>query len=553
MSPRPFINDQYAALRFKRAVFGDPNQERPNVTNMSWVDDFDARRLAAYDLLGAYRNNAASNFLPNPAPMRLRQIIAEAQTGELVDVPDYRDKQREYGDAGLLVLTGRSLLLGDDQTLHVPDTEDADDNGQPTEPAKRATMFAEWLAEFADTAGLLLHLHGMELNAVGDGDGVLALGWDSERGRPTIRKYDPGWYFPDLTDDPLDWPTTVHVAWEVSKGGKQWLRRQTWTLVPTDAPWKPAYSDKADATVRCWYYDRLFDLGKLRDGDTVYSLPLGEGEGRDPVDMPIDFLPVLHTPNTADDATVFGRSLLLWLAQVLDDLMGADSDLAENSSLVGSSPMVTKGVAGALPVGPGAKLDLPMDGDARLLDTSRSLDALIKYDTHLLDRLAVNSRIAAALLGRINTGDASSGIMLDLRFRATANLVREMRLIRDVKYPLLLKMLMRLAQAYQVLPAGPTPRAELRLGPYLPADKTGTAARVAQLLPVHGMSVQTAVQELMEAGFAIDDAEAEVDRIKAEWGALAVEAVEATGDANAGREILGLDPLPTPVPVVEPQ
>lgn len=546
MSPRPYIADQYQALRFKRAVFGDPNQERPNVTTMSWVDDFDARRLAAYDLLGAYRNNAASNFLPDPAPMRLRQLVAEAQAGELIEIPDYRDKQREYGDAGLLVLTGRSLLLGDDQTLHVPDTDDVDDNKQPTEVAQRAQVFADWLDEWAEKENLLLELHGVELNAVGDGDGVLALGWDAERQRTTLRRYDPGWYFPDLTSDPLDWPTTVHVAWEVEKERKRYLRRQTWTLVKTDAPWQPAWSDKADATAKCFYYDRLFDLAKLRDGDTVYSLPLGEGDGGDPVELPIDFLPVVHIPNTADDATPFGRSLLMWLAQALDDLMGADSDLAENSSLVGSSPMVTKGVPGALPVGPGGKLDLPADGDARFLDTSRSLDALIKYDEHLLDRLSVNSRIAGALLGRIQPNDASSGYMLDLRFRATDSLVREMRLVRNAKHPLLLKMILRFAQAYGVLPAGPTPRAEILLGPYLPADKGAVAERIAKLLPVHGVSVETAVAWLIEAGLSIDDAEREVDRILSQWGQLAVAAVEATGDVNYGREILGLDPLPTP-------
>lgn len=552
---RPYIPDTWQGLSFKTSVFGNPGDKRPP-SSRSWVDDFDARRLAAYTLLGAYRENTAANHLPDPGPLRMRELLSDMQAGTLTEPADYREKYREYGDAGLLVVTGRSLLLGDDQTIDVPAAHELTDgdNPQPTDAAKRAAEFAEWLDEWSVDAMLLLRLLEMELNAVGDGDGCLVLGWNGRR--PTLRKYDPGVYFPDLTtleendEDAGGFPSIVHIAWEYAdRAGHEWLRRQSWALVPTEQPWRPAYAEEGDepATLVCVRYDRRFDLRRLREGDTVYTLPLGAGEGPDPVTMPIDYMPVVHVPNDSATEGHFGRSLLLGVAQIVDDLSATDSDLQGGSALAGSTPLVTKGIPGALPGGPGSKIDLPDGGDARLLDTSRVLDALLKYDEHLLDRLSTNSRIAAALLGRVKPNEVASGYLFDLGMRSTANLIREMRLVRNAKYPLLLKMAMRLAQAHDKLPAGPTPRATIELGPFLPADKTGVAERIARLLPAHGMSVETAVAELQQAGFAIDDAAEEVQRILRQWGALAVQAVDATGDPNAGRRILGIPELPTPV------
>lgn len=547
---RPFIADAYAFLNFKTATL--PVTGRPPGAP-SWVDDIDARRLTAYALLGAYRHNCAANYMPDPSPSSVREIVQrDIAEGRATDPPDYRDKLREYGHAGLLVSQARSLLLGDEQTIDVPDARDPAADATPDEKAVavRAQEFAAWLEQWAEDEMLRLRLHGMEENACGDGDGVLALGWDERRNRPRLRKYDPGFYFPDLTADDLDYPTTVHVAWAiVDADGVEWLRRQTWTLVdiPADvAP--PAYPwqdpDEPASTQTCLYSDGQWRVDRLRDNATVYTLPDDAAIWRiRNEDQGIDFLPVVHVPNTPDDEGHFGRSILLATAQILDDLSRTDSDLQTGSEVAGSTPLIQTGGLPSFGGGPGTVLT---GSDARYLDTSRNLDALLKYDDHLLDVLSVNSRLAAALLGRVKPNEVPSGYALELGFAATRNLIREMRLVRDAKYALLCKFVLRLAQAHGLLPAGPTPKATVSLGSFLPADKTAAVDRLSKLLPVHGVSVRTAVQELIEVGFPIDDAEAEVDRILAEWGQLAVEAVEATGDVAAGRKILGLDGLTVP-------
>jgi len=546
---RAFIADQWAALNYKTGVF--PRTGRPGTgTAPTWVDDVDARRLTAYQLLGAYRQNCAANFMPEPPNRTLREIVqADLIAGGMTEPPDYRDKLREYGHAALLVAQARSLLLGDEQTIDVPDARDVPDDGTAAEKqaAAFALQFQEWLEQWADEEMLRLILHSMEENACGDGDGVLALGWDEQRGRPRLRKYDPGFYFPDLTTDELDWPSTVHIAWEITlPGNVQALRRQTWRLVEV-GPWRPRYAtgDDRPSTVTCVYSDGTWRLDTLRDNQTVYDLPDNRADWRvRDEDQQVDFIPVIHVPNTPDAEGHFGRSILLSVAQILDDLARTDSDLQAASEVSGSAPLVQSAGAQNLPGGPGA---VWTGTDARYLDTSRNLVSGLDYSEHLLDTLSVNSRLAAALLGRIKPNEVPSGYALELGFAATRNLIREMRLVRDSKYALLAKFALRLAQQHEQLPGGATPRAQITLGSFLPADKTATVDRISKLLPVHGISVRTAVQELLEVGFPIDDAEEEVDRILAEWGDLAVKAVDATGDPNVGRKILGLDNLTVPV------
>ena len=545
---RPFLDDQYAALGFKAAV-GDGVTSLPTVTAPTWVRNDDARRLAAYSVLGAYRRNVAVNYLPD--------VLDEK--GNLVDL---RVKYREYGHAGVLVQQTRALLLGEEQTIVVPDARVADDApATEMEKAKAAQVVQDWLTAWAEEEGLLGKLYAAEWNALGDGDGVLVLGWDPAKRRPRVKKYDPGFYFPDLrASSQDDFPHTVHVAWEYRDGDRVFLERQTWRLVPLDTPTRRAYHAK-DAKVEqlaqftCLYSHGVWDVAELR-GQTVYTLtdqgatwktdPDGK-EMRD-VDLGVDFIPVIHLRNDVDEEAHFGTSILLLVAQILDDIAATDSDLQANSALVGSPPVVTSGAPGALAAGPGAQWGV----DAKLLDTSRSLDALLKYDEHLLDVLSVNSRMAAALIGRLKPNEVPSGYAMQLGFAATRALIRELRLTRRRPHGLLLKFGIRLAQVGGVLPAGEAAVARLELGSFLPADKAAAVDHVKALLPVHGMSVRTAVQELIQVGFAIEDAKDEVARILAEWGALAVQAVEATGDVAVGRKILGLDVLPAVPPAPEP-
>lgn len=533
MHLHPYLNDRWAPLGYKQAL-GDGLAGRPPIAVPTWITADDHRRLAAYDILGAYRTNTAANYLPD---------VLDPQTNTVLD---QRSKYREYGHGALLVAQARALVLGDGQTITMPGHDGPNQ------------VFYEWLAGTDDEDGwatlewLQLKLYAMEDNALGDGDGVLALGWDQARMRPRLRKYDPGWYFPDVhaqTQD--DFPSTVHVAWEFQDPADQqhtYVQRKTWRLVPRElgAP-RLAYQRPGEppAELTCVFSDGVWRVDRLPQGATVYDDWGQPGRWETPpVDMGIDFIPVVHEANDVDQQQPFGRSILLLIAQVLDDLSLTDSDLQANSSLVGSSPTVTKGAVTNLPAGPGAQWNLPQGADARMLDTSKSLDALLAYDRHLLDTLSRNSRIAGVLLGMVQPDEVESGYLFELGFAPTHALIGELRLIRRMKLPLLLKMTMRMAQVAGVLPAGPTPPAQIELGPYLPADKDGTISRVTKAVQAHTMSVETAVRQLAAAGLDMGEIEEEVARILAEWGELAVQAVEATGDVTAGRRILGLDTPP---------
>ncbi|MFD9630210.1 hypothetical protein [Streptomyces violascens] len=73
-------------------------------------------------------------------------------------------------------------------------------------PVESEPLFSELLpfrAQQAERAAVLL------------GDSVLALAWNPEKQQPTLRAYDPGFFFPQPDDEDDGFPTRVHLAWEL--------------------------------------------------------------------------------------------------------------------------------------------------------------------------------------------------------------------------------------------------------------------------------------------------------------------------------------------------
>ncbi|WP_169165113.1 hypothetical protein [Cellulomonas taurus] len=534
---RDHIQDQWAPLAHIPEI---ADNTRP-VGAPTWIDLVDVRRLTAYRVLSAYRENTRRYWLPDAmwtGDFRKRGeefVVGDPQAANY----------REYGDAALLVDTARALLLGDDQVITLPD--DA--------PEQVKT----WLTEWAVKERLNQKLLEGEENSIGDGDGVYVLGWSTTKQRPTLRVYDPGFYFPDTLTvvpgwDDDEFAPIVHVAWEwTDNDGKDWIRRQTWQLTRLEtsvsAPWG------GTRAWTCLYRQVDYDASERLPNTTVYSPELtrtphrrvltGDPDGDGWVDMAIDFIPVVHVPNDAATKRTFGTSLLTRIAQILDDIGNTDTDLAA-ASQTAAPALVTTGVpAGGLTGGPGEQWGLPADATAGFLDTSKNLTALREFDKDLLDRLATNSRLALALLGRVQPNDVPSGYALQLGFQPARSLLREMRTVRDEKYPLILRFAMRIAQAAGILPAGATPSATIELGTSMPSDLPAAIDTVKDLLPVHGISTGTAVKVLVAAGLPIDDAQAEVDAIKTEWFDQAVKLVEATGNAAAAAQMLGIQPATT--------
>jgi hypothetical protein len=575
------IIDQYSPLSHKQAI-GDGSAAA--FVAPSWVPQLERRRLAAYTILEAYYCNVARYFLP---------ALVDTQT---------RREHREYGDAALLVHQALAALLGEEQTLVVDpldETDDSDpdaateppegsDGDQAEDDAEDAALLArqEWFDGWADRNRLFLKLTEAETNAVKLGDGVYVLGWDPGKADVSIRQYNPGFYFPVLAgdEDVDEFPTKVHLAWELLRDDMtRFVRRITFELTPLAATDKGAIvverrSDGTDiygrryawqdpedepSRVTCRVSDATWPLSAARSKAGLADLSPANGvvevlDDGTPVwnlDLGYDFLPIVHVPNTPEGPAHFGRSVISSVAQVLDDLSSTDSDLQVGSATVASAKMKGKGGVVAGDGSPGSFYELPDQGDVAVIETSTVLDAQLKYRDSLDSRLSQNSRLAPALLGKTK-GSLPSGIALQMTFGPTQSLVRELRQIRDEKYPLLLKMVQRIALVNGALDGDVYP-ARIALGSFLPADKQMAVDQAAALLNAKAISTVTAVGMLIEAGFPIDDAVSEVSRIHAEAFTAAAELLAATGDEGVVFDFLGLPrpvggPPPPPVPPVPP-
>ncbi|MER5223821.1 hypothetical protein [Streptomyces flaveus] len=509
---RQLIIDTWGALAYKpafqAAAEGRPTK-LPGPTGASWVPETDRRRLAAYTVLAAYDSNQAAALLGEDG-----------------------DDRREYGDASLIVDQTLSHLLGETQQIVVDGAEDS------TTAQEREALLREW----AQAEQLRMRMQHAERTAVLLGDTVYLLAWSRAKGRPVLKTIDPGFYFPVLPDGALDadeHPDRVHLAWEVpddaATGRKGILRRVTYELGPLDDggtrrtyPWSSEPS-----SVTCYLTDAEWDLDQIDQTGDLDALSLArarfrtntDGELLNRLDLQLDFIPVIHVPNTINGAEHYGQSSLLSTAQLLDDLAAADTDSQRASATTGS-PII--GLSGArLPVDrktgqplpvqvePGMVWPLGDTGHLNTVDTSAQLAELRAYVETLRDRLSVVTRLPGSILGTVRPSEVPSGYALQLSFGPLDAMVRSMRLAREAKYPLLLKMVQRLYQLGGVLPPGDNPQATIAFGAYLPTDLSAALELVARGVQAGVLSLETGVRLLVDAGFPIEDASLEVERIQA--------------------------------------
>jgi hypothetical protein len=320
-------------------------------------------------------------------------------------------------------------------------------------------------------------------------------------------------------------------------------------------PWAPGIP----SGTTCYLTDAewlLEDLGRAHD---VFSLPpdkatyrvRSDGEVLDHLDLMHDFIPVVHVPNTVPDVGEhWGKSTLATVLQLLDELAATDTDSASASATTGT-PIVA--LAGArLPIDRSTGQPLPVrveagtvwqlsdNGRMDTLDTSTQLAELRQRIDHLLDRLASNTRLTTAGLGSLDPAQVPFGYALQLALGPLDSLVGGMRLARDHKYQLLLRMVQRLHQAGQVWPAGESLPARLAWGSHTPTDRTTVLNDVVAGYEAGVFSLETGVRMLQEAGYPIDDVAEEIEHIQQRAFDQAARLADATGDNGAVREYLGL-------------
>jgi hypothetical protein len=585
---KSFVLDTWAGLSHNAALGeGDLPPTGPELAP-TWVGRRHHRRLQAYKLLAAYRNNVARWHL------------------QFAGDKDRQLAHREYGDPELLVQQVRASLLGGTPKAAVPGA-DGQLPAEPTEDdaAKSGRSLSELKADWNELKGSVSDaverqrwfdaqytderaaqkIIGCENNTVGLGDGVYVVSWSQEKQRVRVRTYDPGFYF-DAPDDDSDdeFPNRVHLAWEFEKDqgdgtAKKFVRRITYERRPAPE-WTPPYSDKptrwrvylTDAT---WALDDLrarhvddFDLSRARYGVN------DQGQRLQDYDLGIDFVPVVHVPCTIPESegNPWGQSILVRVAQLLDDLARTDTDLATTSDLLGMPPIAVEGLMAPVDPATGEQEMMSYEpgqvwgGKVTVVDTSRSLDALLKRSEALFERLSVNRQVPQSVLGRVNLDNGRlAGITLMLSFGPFKTLINDMRLVREDKYRLLHRFWQRLAivggafdgnnDTNGALPPGSEVMdVDLAFGPYLPTDLDSVKQLVVDLVINGVISKGTALRLLTEAGLDVGDLETEIKRARQEDFDGAKTLADATGSEKAAIDYLELDiePPEPAAPVAPP-
>ena len=627
MAPRNILLDAWSAISHKAPLRDEARDRAKHWTPRDWVPEADRRRLNAYMVLAAYEANISRHFLSTD------DKDEEGENREYGDAALIIDQVLAalLGEEQNVVVAGAEDYDPDMEDPTIP-PEDFDEAaaGGPYEPSEEdlqawaenleAKVLAEredFLRTWATTTHLGLRVVDSERNAVQFGDAVYLLGWDDVKHRATCAVMDPGHYFPVLPDsiDQYDYPTRVHFAWELPAEDFDdklpRVRRITYEIKPlqqtvrvdpetgdvtiedpdnarlVDEKWvrEYAYDDKTaedykPSGVACYLSDAMWKLDSVDEAVGYDDLALKNAEWRidddgqpvRDVDLGIDFIPVIHVPNTPPGGDHFGQSSLAKVLQILDDLQNADTD-AQAASATTGNPII--GISGDLVVHPagedptanpgqvgvknryvvkgGEVWTLGKDGKLHVVDTSTQLAAQREYVISLLDRLSINSRLPAVVLGRMDASEAPSGFAMTLSFGPLTAMIRQMRLTRAVKYPLLLKMTQRLYQVNGKLADGPTPDADLRFGNYLPTDADAILQRVASGVSGGVLSLETGLKMLVEAGFPIADVAEEILAIQRRDFEGANRLADAVGVVDLVREYLGLPPAPpTPATAAPP-
>ncbi|MFK8851243.1 hypothetical protein [Streptomyces sp. Ac-502] len=331
-------------------------------------------------------------------------------------------------------------------------------------------------------------------------------------------------------------------------------------------PWNDAPS-----TLTCYLTDAEWLLDDIKADQDVHTLDYryatfltsGAGEVLDHLDIQLDFIPVIHTPNTIPEDGHWGESSLSRLMQLFDEIQGTDTDSSQASALTGSpiigvvSPGSGRNRAErALHATPGMMIEMEQGGSLSTVDTSRNLAELRNKTEELRDRMSLISRMPAVALGTLDPTKAPSGFSIALSYGPMDPLIDSLHLARDHKYRLLFKMVQRLFQAGQHPDwSGPVLDAHLVWGSYKPTDKAATLEMVRGAVTDGVMSLETGIRLLDEAGFPIDDIGEEIENIQKRRFADAKDLADATGSTEEVAKYLGiedLEPDPTPPTVVLP-
>ena len=606
IEPGSYVNDIYAPLNVFEAM-RTPTQGQGFLPG-SYRPKSQLRRLTNYLICDAMRNNTLAQFLRNPDTEHREYGDANRIIQRTVD-GIVSPEMGPFAPAAV-DRPPASPHIPDPPTELAADATDVDKRIFALQKQRYDEevegVVDEWVTAFEDHQRAR-HVHAKALawwrnqrvvgklresetnNTVTRGDGVLVLGISDGAGSdPTLRVYQPNSYFPDdIASATADYPDRVQFLWEEtaepdSEDSERIVKWHVYDIRPIieggdvvfDSAGKPSpviatdtITDEVVAVDDGWEIRRTLPWHGEGEYTTTTCL-LSEYEWADTSkawadfteerstatrfrkDLGYDMMPVIHVPNEEDSGNHFGRSVLLWSAQVLADLGQSDWDNVKAVSLA-AHPIVAvsaKNVEG-LNYKPGSVW--PVD-KADSVDMSSQLAAIYEFNSGLRDRLGTTGGVNDVVLGKVN-GDIA-GITLKLLLGPFEQMIATLRVTRQTKYSLMMKIWQRLAMITGTVDAGPTVPLEIAFGPITPTDLAAVIEQVTKLLTAKSISRSTALRMLVSAGIPIDDVDAELRLIQSTDFEGATNMSAALDDERPAADYLGIeleDPPVVTAPTIE--
>lgn len=511
-----------------------------------WSDSTQRTKFREFGAFALYSDQIAAGIIGDQVA-----IVADGLDSELPATPPVPPKPQppsdETEDQEVYAATLEVWEANRDRVLE--EWTAAHDERGPLEEAQA------WLSSWAEAEQLTGTLIELERDsAVPLGDGVLEMQWDARLDRPTVTIHPPDAYHPVLEGvDDGRYPHKVHLAWAfLDANDDEYVRRITYELVESPA-WSPPYGDGTTSEVRCiksdgtWLLDDLGDrtIDDLSDAGAIWA-ETPDGEQLRELELPIDFIPIVHVPNGFASVEHFGESSIAAACQIIEELTQGDTDAALAASISGTPQVAVSGTAvdDDLELKPGGVWDLGQDGKMIPMDLSAALDSLGEYVLALQERAEQVVRVPAGIVGRELKTGAETGISRAIRNYPFEQNVDRLRLAREDKNRLILKFAQRIAIAAGESTDNKPERvvgARIVYGSNLPNDLGAAADTVVKLLDAGAISKGTGLALLEQAGLQVNDKTLELAAIRSEDPDGAVKVADATGSEAAGADWLGID------------
>ena len=583
------VIDQYSPLDHK-AGMAEPAAAFP-----PWAAEH-ARRLMAYRILAAYCRDVARLFLrPDPdepgkadnwqefgdaalVASRIASSVLGEEPGVMVvgadatipDEPDIPPEPEPPGE-GLSEAGARIAQRVFEEASRVwEETADQiidrwlEDRSDLQRLLARQDALQEWAEEEALIAKIIEneHRHICPL-----GDGVYVLGWDAGNGRPSIEIFEPDAYYPVLDTRQRGFPAKVHLAWQYTETGSdgkdtEFVRRLTYELLSLeeaaeeglDIGSAPSYlGPDEEWTHACFLSDGTVEAAEFEQVDApvlskvVWATEV-DADGNEVelnrAPLGLDFMPVVHVPNSLSEIYHFGDSVLVALPQLLDEIAASDTDESMSSRWAARPPLVISGFSASgesIDITPGKAIKASEKGGLSTVELAANLREIRERGGGLRDLLAVIGQTPNGILGRIDASDVPSGVTLALSFTPFKFMIELLRLARARKYGLVPKFVQRIGivNGYEPFLADPVVYpGGIRFGAFMPQDLAGSATVITQLRSAGVMGQQTGIRMAKEAGAPIEDVHTEFLAAREEMGETADRITSALEDPKYAAEFL---------------